>query len=328
MSTITRIDTPTLPPSGILHYSRVLWRRRWTVVAVTALLVVVALAYCAVAKKAYAATADLMLSPPLPTTLQQAEDPAAAAQLVDVPTALQLIESSVIAERVADAIGSAPTVSASEVGTTNVVAVQVDATTPRLAQRAANAYADAYISYEHSQTDAALSTATAALQTRLTSVEASAAQVAKEVAATPDAAAGTQAELSAVQAALEDDQQTLQTQIAEYQTLVADQSSSGGTLITPAALPTSVAKPKTAEYTVLALLLGLVLGMALAMILQAFEDASAGSTRLAATPSAGAGTPPTGRDPRAAPWAGPTTVVSTVPGPPGAPTGGSAAAER
>ena len=260
--------------SSLLEYTGILWARRWLVVSVTGFLVVVALLYSVASTKTYQANAKLLLSPPLPTALLEANNPAAYPASVDVPTDIQIIESGKVASMVAKAIGSAPSVTATEVSTSDVVTVSAESSDPKIAQRAADAYANAYLELQRQQTATSIGAASAAIQQRLTAVESAVGSVSQEVASSATNQPGVQAELSAVQSALQVEESTLQNQLAAYQELTTNQSVEAGQLITPAAVPTKAAEPKTAEYTILALILGMVLGVGLALILQAFADAS------------------------------------------------------
>jgi uncharacterized protein involved in exopolysaccharide biosynthesis len=258
--------------SSLLEYAQVIWARRWTVIAVTVGAVVVSLVYSAAATKQYQATADMLLTQPLPATLLQATNPQSGQVVVDVPTQIQVIESATVADMVKKSIGSSPPLTVTQIGTTDVVTLDAKAGTPRLAQTAADAYARAYIRLEHEQTAQSLHVASQALQQRLTSVEAAISSVESEASRTNPSAYGVQAELGTEQSSLQLEESTLANQLATYQLYVSNQQFESGQLLTPAPLPTKAASPKPAEYAVLALLLGVVLGLALALALRFFES--------------------------------------------------------
>ena len=263
--------------SSLFEYSQILWGRRRTVLTVTVAAVIVSLLYSFAATKVYEAPAGLLLTPQLPPTLLQAIDPAATPSVVDVQTEIQVLESTQVADLVRKAIGSAPTVTATQVAATDVVTVAAQAKTPKLAQEAANAYANAYIELKHSETTTSLQQATNVLNQHLTSVEALASSVSAQVSGTNSAV---QTQMAAIQASLQAEESTLQNEMATYNSFISNQDFESGQLISPATLPTKPAKPKTAEYVVMALILGLVLGVGLALILRFYEDASAAGAGL------------------------------------------------
>jgi uncharacterized protein involved in exopolysaccharide biosynthesis len=180
-----------------------------------------------------------------------------------------------------------PAVTATQIGQTNVVTVTADSTNASVAARAANAYANAYIEFEHKQVADALQAASKELQQRLQSVQQAITSVSQEVlqgAANPGLA-GIQSELGSVQSSLESEQTTLEQQLANYDSFLNLQSQESGFVLTPAVVPGSPAKPKTAEYAVFAALIGLVVGIALALVMESF-----GTDSLRRDPSHPAGT--------------------------------------
>ena len=265
--------------SSLLEYAQVVWARRWTVIAVTVGAVLVSLVYSAAAPKVYQATADMLLTQALPSTLLQATNPQSGQVVVDVPTQMQVIESATVSDMVKKSIGSAPPLTVAQIGTTDVVTLTAKASTPRLAQMAADAYARAYIRLEHEQTAQSLQVASQALQQRLTSVEAAISSVGAEASHANPSAYGVQAALGTEQSSLQLEESTLANQLATYQLYVSNQQFESGQLLTPAPLPTKAASPKPTEYAVLALLLGIVLGLGLALALRFFESDSTDTRR-------------------------------------------------
>src|SRR5664280_2859569 len=65
-------------------------------------------------------------------------------------TELQLVTSAPIKAAVGRKLGSVPSVSAAEVGQTNVIAVTATAANPARAALIANAYANAFVTYQRS----------------------------------------------------------------------------------------------------------------------------------------------------------------------------------
>jgi len=175
---------------------------------------------------------------------------------------------------VAKEIGSSPSVSATQIGLTDVVEVSATSTDPKLAQRAANAYVTSYLQFERQMTSSALSKGVAALQQRLASIQTAIGSVTQEVSGVNASQPGVEAELAAVQSALQVEESTLENQLASYSALLSNQSIESGQLITAAPLPTKPSSPKTVEYTLLALIGGLIVGVGVALIVQAVSESS------------------------------------------------------
>jgi uncharacterized protein involved in exopolysaccharide biosynthesis len=95
--------------SGLRDYVEFLRRRSLIIILVTALVVGLCLAYCALTTPKYTATATLLLTPTLSPTLIEANG-SFNTEIVDVPSDMQIIGSSSVAQLVAKQIPGAPTV--------------------------------------------------------------------------------------------------------------------------------------------------------------------------------------------------------------------------
>ncbi len=252
--------------TNLREYLHTLRRRRWVIIVVTAACVGLSLAYSAVTKPVYQATANLLLTPQLSSTLLQANN-SNIITAVDVPTDIQLVESDPVASFVRKSIPDAPAVSAAEVGTTDVVAVSVQSTNPKLAASAATAYAKAYISVGQQQAVNSLSSAAAIVQNNVISVQNQINSVQGQIAhadPTTDSALTTQLQ------SLEAQQSELQNEASNYRS--ASSLVTGGQIVNAATVPSKPVKPKTVEYAILAGFLGLALGVGLALMLEFFDD--------------------------------------------------------
>ena len=149
-------------------YGQIFNRRKWTIIIILIVAVGLAYGYVSISTKKYTANAQLQLTPQLSSTVQQAQNSAAIAPVVDVPTAIQVIESNSLQQAVQKTVPNAPSVTAKEVQLTAVVTVSVTATNAKLAANAANAYAKAYISQQTTQTVSALSNAEQIIQGHIT----------------------------------------------------------------------------------------------------------------------------------------------------------------
>jgi uncharacterized protein involved in exopolysaccharide biosynthesis len=269
------LSTPMNPPesteSGLREYALLLWGRKFLVLLVFVVFVGGALAYSAVAKHKYTATAELLLTPTLSPTLLEANGNLSYGSTVDVPSDSQVIESDVVKDLVDKEVPGVATAVVSEVGTTDVVDIAVTENNAVEAAKAASDYARQYINYEQQQTVGTLESAVSLTQKHVNTLHLAVTELQNEVnaAANSATAAGYQSQLTA----LEEENASLQGQLANYEFYV---SNSGGTqsgqILSYASVPTKASSPKTLEYTVLAAIIGLVLGLGLAMLVEALAE--------------------------------------------------------
>lgn len=260
-------------PSGLREYAQLLWRQRVVVLVVAAVCVVGTLGYCLLVKPTYQATASVLLEPPISQTLIQANFPTSVTAAPNVPDGIEVIESANVAAMVAKTTPGAPSVTATQVGTTDVVHVSVRAKDAHLATLAANAYATAYIAYEQQQTVDTFASAQAQVQNKVNTVQFAISNLNAQIKAAP---AGTNLTPDETQLGnLQEQLATLQDQLQNYQFY----SSQGvttevGQVISSATVPTKPVSPKTLEWTVLALIFGLILGVGVALLVNAVAPRS------------------------------------------------------
>jgi polysaccharide biosynthesis transport protein len=254
--------------SGLREYAQLLWRKRAIVLVVTAICVVGTLGYCLAVKPTYEATASVLLEPPISQTLIEANFPTSVAAVPNVPDGIEVIESANVANLVDKAIPGAPSVTATQVGTTDVVQVSVRSKDPHLATVTANAYAGAYIHYEQQQTINTFTSAQAQLQNKVNTVQLAISNLNAQIkSASPTTnLAPDETQLGDLQ----DQLATLQDQLQNYQFYSSQGvTSEVGQVISSATVPTKPVSPKTLEWTVLALIFGLILGIGLALLVNA-----------------------------------------------------------
>lgn len=255
-------------PSGLREYALVLWSKKVLVLLVAAVCVVGTLAYCVLAKPTYEATASVLLEPPISQTLIEANNPSGLPAAPNVPDGIEVIESANVANEVAKTVPGAPPVTASQVGTTDVVQVSVRSSDPKRAAAAANAYARAYIRYEQQQTIDTFSSAQAQIQNKVNTVNLAIANLNAQIKSAP---AGTNLTPDETQLSdLQDQLSNLQDQLQNYQFYSSQGvTTEAGQVISSAPVPTKPVSPKTLEWTLLALIFGLILGVGVALLVNA-----------------------------------------------------------
>ena len=261
-------ETTGAEPSGLREYALLLWHKRVTILVVAAICVGATLAYCILTKPTYEASASVLLEPPISQTLVEASSPAGIAPLPDVPDGIEVIESSAVAQLVAKTLPGAPSVTATQVGTTDVVQVAVRSKDPQAAAAAANAYANAYISFEQKQTQDTFSSAQSQVQNKIDTLQLAIANLNSQIRSAPATTNVTpdETQLGDLQGQLT----TLQNQLQNYQFYASQGvTTEAGQVISTATAPSKPVSPKTVEWTVLALIFGLILGIGVALLVNA-----------------------------------------------------------
>jgi uncharacterized protein involved in exopolysaccharide biosynthesis len=265
---VTGRDAPE--QSGLREYAQLLWRKRRTIIVVAAICVGLTLAYSLLITPTYEASASVLLEPAISQTLIEANFPTGLSPVPNVPDGIEVIESLSVADEVARTVPNAPPVTATQVGTTDVVQVSVRSKDASLAALAANAYAKAYIALEQKQTSDTFVAAEQQLQNKINTVSLAISNVNTAIRA-----AGSGANVTGEETQLGDLQNqltNLQDQLQNYQFFATEGvSNQSGQVISQATVPTKPVSPKTVEWAVLALLFGIVLGIGVALLANALS---------------------------------------------------------
>ena len=165
-------DTPEGSQPTLGSYLALLRRRKWWVIGVSVLVTLGSLGYSLIQPKAYSTSAQLLVQTP-------GADAAAGANVqpitqTDVLTELQLVTSAPVKAAVARQLGSVPSITAAEVGQTNIISVTATAPSPARAAAIANAYASAFVTYERSVNLRNLTAAETQLSNQIASIDAQA----------------------------------------------------------------------------------------------------------------------------------------------------------
>jgi polysaccharide biosynthesis transport protein len=242
---------PTL--RGYLHVVR---RGRWWVAAFSLLGLAISLFLSLTATKQYAATAQLLVQSVGNVSLGTGAGQAYITP-ADMQTELQLVTSAQVQSQVRAKLGSAPGVSAAEVGETNVIAVTAVSPDPARAAQVANAYARAFVSWSTATTISNLAAAENQLTSQINTIG-------KEIG---KLSSSSTAQLSA----LSNQQAVLKGQLAQLQVTGAT-ASTGLELVTPATTPGSPSSPKPSQNALLGLVAGIILGIGAAFLRDNLDD--------------------------------------------------------
>ena len=237
-------------------YLLVLRKRRWWVAAFTVVGLAISLAASLTEQKQYSASAQLLVQSTGGINLALGSSQYSVTP-TDVQTELQLVTSAQVQILVRKQLGSAPPVSAAEVGQTNVIAVTAVSPDPARAALIANAYAKAFVSSSTAATISNLAAAENQLDGQIQ-------VLGKEISQLKP---GSAAQL----AALSNQQAVLKGQLAQLQ-VAGTVASTGLEFVTPALAPTAPSSPKPAQDAMLGLLAGLVLGVGAAFLLDSLDD--------------------------------------------------------
>ena len=240
----------------IRGYLHVLRRGRWWVAAFSLLGLGVSLLLSLTATDQFTATSQLLVQ-----SVGSINSVAGAGGYLitstDVQTELQLVTSAQVQNEVRAQLGSAPGVSASEVGQTNVIAVTAVSSDPARAARIANTYASAFVNWSTATEISNLAATENQLNRQINTLG-------KEMDRLPGG--------SAVQiAALSNQQAVLKGQLAQLQVTGAS-ASTGLELVTPATVPASPSSPKPVQDALLGLVAGLALGIGAAFLRDSLDD--------------------------------------------------------
>jgi len=236
------------------EYVRVLWRRKGVIALAAAVVVSASLASSFLQTPVYSASSEVLLRPKVGDTLfdpntGQYVDPTRA-----IATEIRILSSQPVRDAVRAKIGSAPAISVSSAGTTNVIDVSAQSTNAKQAADVANAYASSYIDVRRKQQVDDLLSAGKEVQAKISDLQT---QI--------DAAKDPQKDTLIVQ-------QALYKQKLDQLQVDASLKTGGAQLVTPASVPTVPVKPTPVKSAIIALAAGLLFGIALAFLVDYLDD--------------------------------------------------------
>jgi tyrosine-protein kinase len=237
-------------------YLHVLRRRKWWVMSIALLGLAASLALSLTAHKQYSATAQLLVQPSVTAgTAGTAPQPVTQ---TDVATELQLVTSAPVVQAVRAKLGSAPAVTAAQVGQTNVIAITATSRVPSRAARIANLYANAFVQYRQQVTSSSLASAEAQLRSQISTLGNQIRSLGRNTA-TPAASA------------LLNQEAVLKEQLAQMEVSGAVNTGEVA-LVTPAQTPVAPSSPKPVQDALLGLAAGFALGLGASFLRESLDD--------------------------------------------------------
>jgi polysaccharide biosynthesis transport protein len=291
----TSVVAASLVPreEGLLAYWHDIWRRKWIVLLAVAVAMVSIFIIDQVRPREYSATSSvLLLSQSFTGTTPNELTPQ------DIATLIRLVQSDPVTTIVSKRLGqSAPDASVFEVGTTATANITVTSKDAKLAARAANTYAVAFIAYSRNQYLAQQTQVSKAVQRQIDALQR---QIDVIQARLPNSSPSVAGILTGELGTLSAEQLALRTQLIQIQSDVAT-APSAAVLIQPASVPTSPSSPRPLTDLFIAALLGLLIGIGIAM-LQTLRDSRIRSLEDLREVAGGLGV--VGVIPRVSDWAG------------------------
>jgi capsular exopolysaccharide synthesis family protein len=259
------------------HLVGVLWRRAWVVVLLVALGAAVGYVWTARQPDLYAATAQVQVRDPNAALLGLgAAQGNTATGDREINTQLEFIKSTEVRQAAEALLGttSAPVrgVSASNVSGTDLINIRVVSRSPEVAQRAANAYAEAYVASRKDQLTQVLEDQAADRRTRADELTQRIAAIDAEVAAAgPTISQAEEDSLDAERQSALAQRADLQQAASDFE-ITASTKSAGVLVVEPASLPSRPFEPTPVRSAALGGVLGLLLGVGLVFLLERLDD--------------------------------------------------------
>lgn len=271
---------PTNSHLELQDYVRVLWRRRWIVVASTFVFGLLAFGLSSLQPKTYAANVKLLIQRPTASTLfdpsiQQRINTDLAAEIEQ-----QFFNSQDVKRLARERLGYSASASASAGGRGSVLTVQAVDRDPARAADIANAFAQAYIDARRDATVRDFAATAGAIQSRLAELDQQIAELDQQIAAAPDGGDNGSASLSTQREALANQKIALEKNLDQVQVGSQLGGTGGPQILQSASTPSSPVSPKPIRNLILGLLVGLLLGIAAAFALEYLDESIKGRADL------------------------------------------------
>ena len=251
------MDSEDTSGLNLREYAAIVWRHKWLIVVIAVVATVGAYYYANSKTPLYRATTQLMYRPPIDTSTtlaNQASDPVAMAiqvqsvsNVIDTPAVQQAAETDLGPTRATYSVSAEAIASDAATGSnyTNLVEVTAVSTDPKVAARAANAYAKAFNDWRKKNEVDSIAQALTAIEKQISRFQTPASQT------SPDYSV-----------------------LLNYRTdlLLRAATATGDFLVlVPASPPSAPFSPKPVRSAMLGLGVGLILGLGLAFFREQFD---------------------------------------------------------
>ena len=253
-------------------YLRVLARRKVSLGLVTLGLVATTVIASLLPTPIYESTAEILLQPRGADYLFDSSGGSRLNASRTVETEIRVMKSDPVRQLVREKLGSAPSVSASRVGETEVMEIRASSESGPQAAEISNAYATSYVEFRRRQaTDDSLAAATA-IQRQIDELRSEIDAVDRQIAASSSAdRAATEARLRPRYTSLLTQEGVLSQKLNQLQVSAA-LNTGGAQVVRAADVPTSPARPKPVRNALAALAAGLVAGVGFAFLREHLDD--------------------------------------------------------
>jgi capsular exopolysaccharide synthesis family protein len=244
-------------------------RRKWLVLGVTQLAIVLAALYSFNRTPIYTSQADLLVRPILTNPLE-----GNPLEQISLQTEIRIVTSSVVADLARETMGPeysveelAGSVSVSAPQDAQILEITFSDPSAGRSRQGAQAFADAYLEFKSEQAIDSIARQTSTLQSEIDLLNQEVSQLNRQIATLPRRTAAW-ADAVDRRSAFETTRLSLQNQLATLSTLSIDP----GQVIQPALLPSSPSSPKHRLDVLLGLIIGLVGGVGLASVTERSRD--------------------------------------------------------
>ena len=251
------------------HFYLGVLRRRWPIIVLVCLLTTgVAIARSATSTRIYQTSATVLVSDP-----QTVNADGSSSSTVDIPTEIELIGSGPIGAAVSKELGAdAAKISGlniTEVGSTTLIQITTDSSSPAVAQKGANAYADQYVKIRTQQAIDSINKTTVVIQQKVTDLQTQITQLNTKIAV---AGAFPSSDLTSQLSSLNSQLSTYTAQLERLQVTADLRATTGAQVVNQAGLPSTPIKPTPSRDALLGFALGLVLGLGIAFLTEFLDD--------------------------------------------------------
>lgn len=240
---------------GLRDYIQILRRRKGMIALTVVLVTVPTVVISLLQTPRYAGTAQLLLLPRSSETLFDPNSGVRTDPNREVQNEIRILTSQPVRAMVRAELGSAPKVSATPDGLTDVIKVTAKDVDPQRAAVLANSYSNSYIEYRRKQAVDDVLAASQQIQTKITDLQ-------KQI----DSAASGAPRDSLVQA------QALFKQKLDQLQVDGALKRGGAQMVTPADVPTNPVSPQPMRSGLLALVAGLLVGLGVAFVKEFLDD--------------------------------------------------------